>query len=67
MCVFGLFLLLSLLWFSPFPSSFWSRAPRKGMLLLCQVPGTEMFYLNEKKKEGREKKKRKKANFFKAC
>lgn len=30
-----------------------------------QVPGTEMFYLNEKMKEGREKKK--KADFFKAC
>lgn len=31
-----------------------------------QVPGTEMFYLNEKEKEGREKKKKKKkANFLK--
>lgn len=29
-----------------------------------QVPGTEMFYLNEKKKEGREKKE-KKTNFLK--
>lgn len=28
-----------------------------------QLPGTEMFYLNEKKKEGREKKKRKKKSY----